>query len=129
MRFLVKQAGVSARYEIESAGTSTWHNGESPHAGSIAAAGAHGIDISDQVSTLVRGAERGKFDLFVAMDTQNRADLLEMGIPKHQVVLLLDFGDSEGPRDVPDPYYAGGFEGVFELVYKGCEGLLEHLES
>jgi len=77
----------------------------------------------------VTGAHADVFDLFVAMDSQNRSDLLEMGIPERKAVLLLDFAGTETPANVPDPYYEGGFERVFDLVSQGCEGLLEHLES
>ena len=129
MRHLVQERGLGDRYAVESAGTSSWHNGEPPHSGSIAVAHAHGIDISGQVSAQITGVQRHDFDLFVAMDAQNRADLIGMGIPLQQVVLLLEFGSGQGGRNVPDPYYDGGFEQVFELIYQGCEGLLEHLES
>jgi protein-tyrosine phosphatase len=30
-------------------------------------------------------------------------------------------------RDVPDPYYSGGFDYVYELVRSGCQGLLAHI--
>ncbi|MEE2750762.1 MAG: low molecular weight protein-tyrosine-phosphatase [Myxococcota bacterium] len=129
MRHLLEARGVSDRYQVESAGTSSWHNGDPPHSGSIAIARSHHIDISSQVSMAVTAAHRDVFDLFVAMDSQNRSDLLELGIAEGKVVLLLDFAGPGTPNNVPDPYYEGGFDRVFDLVHQGCEGLLEHLES
>lgn len=129
MRHLLETRGLSQSYSVESAGTSSWHNGEPPHSGSIAIAQANHIDISSQVSMAVTGAQRDVFDWFVAMDSQNRTDLVQMGIPEEKVVLLLDFAGPDTPANVPDPYYEGGFDLVFELVSRGCEGLLEHLES
>ncbi len=129
MGHLLKERGLSGRYSAESAGTSSWHNGEPPHSGSIAIAQMHQIDISSQVSMAVTGAHKDVFDLFVAMDSQNRSDLLDMGIPEEKVLLLLDFAGEGTPSNVPDPYYEGGFDRVFDLVYQGCEGLLEHLET
>jgi protein-tyrosine phosphatase len=42
-----------------------------------------------------------------------------------------EFNRSLGAKelDVPDPYYGGpdGFENVFDIVERGCAGLLEHL--
>jgi len=43
---------------------------------------------------------------------------------------LLDLADpavTRGVRDVPDPYYSGGFDYVYELVRSGCQGLLAHI--
>ena len=129
MRDLVSKRGLQPRYTVDSAGTSSWHNGEPPHTGSIAIAQERGIDISAQVSAQVTGADRDRYDWFVAMDTQNRADLLAMGIAQERVVLLLEFVPDSGRVDVPDPYYDGGFGRVFDLVLQGCEAFLEHLES
>jgi protein-tyrosine phosphatase len=39
------------------------------------------------------------------------------------VVRLLEYVKN-APLDVPDPYYEGGFESVFELIETGCRGLL-----
>jgi protein-tyrosine phosphatase len=30
---------------------------------------------------------------------------------------------------VPDPYYTGGFDRVYELVSAGCSGLLRHIRE
>jgi protein-tyrosine phosphatase len=31
--------------------------------------------------------------------------------------------------DVPDPYYTGGFDFVYKLIYAGCEALLERIQD
>jgi len=129
MCHLLEGSQLSQGYAVASAGTSSWHNGEPPHPGSIAIAHAHQIDLSGQVSAAVTGADKDLFDWFVAMDSQNRADLIEMGIPQEKVLLLLDYAGEGSPTNVPDPYYEGGFDRVFGLILQGCEGLLEHLES
>jgi protein-tyrosine phosphatase len=36
----------------------------------------------------------------------------------------LDFAKNTTEQDVPDPYYAGNFEYVYQLVEDGCRGLL-----
>jgi protein-tyrosine-phosphatase len=65
------------------------------------------------------------FDLLVAMDRDNLADLRAIAPAgtEGKVRLLLD------GRDVPDPYYGGprGFEEVLDLVQDGCERLLDDL--
>jgi protein-tyrosine phosphatase len=42
---------------------------------------------------------------------------------------LLDFAKGVGTRDVPDPYYNGNFEEVYQLVADGCQGLLESIRE
>ena len=64
------------------------------------------------------------------MDTSNRNGIRHLdpdGSKTDRIVLLLDYAEGDGPRDVPDPYYEGGFDGVYDLVYRGCEGLLKHI--
>ena len=58
-------------WEIESAGTSSFHNGELPDSRSIAVAKAHGINITDQRSRLFLKEDLDEFDLILAMDSSN----------------------------------------------------------
>jgi protein-tyrosine phosphatase len=32
-------------------------------------------------------------------------------------------------EEVPDPYYTGGYDTVYELVDNGCRALLEHIRK
>ena len=47
-RHLASKAGRAHEFEIDSAGTGGWHQGERPDRRSIAVAADHGIDISGQ---------------------------------------------------------------------------------
>lgn len=104
-------------FNVDSAGTSNWHEGETPCQNSIQIAKTHGIDISKQRSRPVSRDDMQTFDLIVAMDAQNKADLETMGFKN--VRLLGEFGGYHG-TDVPDPYYFHGVEG-FEKVYSMIE--------
>jgi protein-tyrosine phosphatase len=42
---------------------------------------------------------------------------------------LLDFASHTQERDVPDPYYTGNFEYVYQLVQDGCQGLLATIRA
>jgi len=128
-RDLVQRRGLGDRYRIDSAGTGSWHLGEPPHWGSQNVAKENGIDLDGQLSRKVRSAELSEWDWVIAMDGSNHANLERLGAHADQLRMLLTFAGPDAPQSVPDPYYEGGFEGVFDLVKQGCEGLLDHLES
>jgi protein-tyrosine phosphatase len=127
-RSVVERADLSDRFDIDSAGTGSWHVGNPPHPGSIAVAHAHGVDISDQRSRQLRPSDLERFDWIVAMDQSNMRNIRRL-TPEGdgaQLLRLLD-GVPDGPDDVPDPYYEGGFDRVYDLVEAGCRALLTKL--
>ena len=126
---LLHATSLASKYRVDSAGTGGWHVGESPHTGSLDIAQRHGIDISTQRSRKVTANELDQWDWIIAMDASNLKNLLSMGAPKDRTRLLLGFIPPGFDRDVPDPYYDGGFDRVFDLVQQGCEHLLEFLEN
>ena len=80
----------------------------------------------------IAGEDFDRFDLILAMDHSNLADLQRRCPPQyqHKLKLLLSYGDS-GVAEVPDPYYGGpqGFERVLDLVEDACAGLLAALRA
>ena len=130
---LIAERGLGDRIAVESAGTGAWHLGEAPDARSVATARAHGVALRSRARRFV-AADFARFDLVLAMDRDNRRELLAFapdGAAQAKVRLLRSF-DPSGPRDaeVPDPYYGGdrGFEEVFDICLAACRGLLGHLE-
>jgi len=119
-------------YEIDSAGTSDWHVGESPCANSITIAHHHQIDISQQHSRTITQKDIDYYDYVVAMDKQNKADMETFGFKN--VHLLGDFGNKRG-KDVPDPYFfkgpsvLDGFEKVYTMVEHCVQDLLMEIEN
>ena len=114
-------------FVVDSAGTGGWHVGEAPHPGSLSIAADHGIDIGDQRSRQVTAGELSDWDWVIAMDSSNRKNLLRMGADPDRTRLLLSFSPPGIDRDVPDPYYEGGFDRVYELIDVACENLLAFL--
>ena len=76
-----------------------------------------------------------KFDLIIAMDTENRANLRRLARntdDETKIHLMREFDPQGRPNDsVPDPYYGGidGFEKVYDIVERSCQGLLDALEQ
>ena len=133
-KHLSENAGVSHKYDVDSAGTGSWHVGARPDSRMRSVASQQGFEYDGRARQFKRH-DFHRFDLIVAMDTNNRSDLMRMAqTPQHQekIRLLREF-DPQGRKNsaVPDPYYGGidGFEEVYEIVERSCRGLLASLED
>lgn len=127
MEHLSVQEGLN--WEIDSAGTSGWHNGEQPDRRSIEVAKQNGIEISNQQSRQIKAPDFDYYDYIFAMDQSNLKDILSI-CPKdkeHKVHLFLPFGNVVSRHEVPDPYYTGGFDYVYDLIYGCCKNIAEKI--
>lgn len=128
-RDLVQKEAVVHHFEIASAGTGDWHVGEPPHRGTRETLKRHGIEPNGLVAKQVSQAMLDAADYVVVMDNENMADLRSWRTDRNKVSRLLDFAPDAEERDVPDPYYDGRFELVYQLVGKGSAGLLKHIRA
>jgi protein-tyrosine phosphatase len=108
---------------VDSAGTSSYHIGESPCDYSQKVALEHGIDISSLKARQVSQSDKKDFDLIIALDKKNRADLEQMGFKN--VKLLGEYGYNSA--DVPDPYYFESYDKGIKEVYKMINSCVEDL--
>lgn len=130
-RHRVREAGLEGEIAVASVGTGDWHLGEPPHRGTRDVLRARGI-AHQGVSRQVVATDLEAADYVVAMDGANVAALRQVvGAPPldGKVRRLLDYLPNSPVRDVPDPYYVGNFEGVYDLVDAGCVALLEHIRA
>jgi protein-tyrosine phosphatase len=131
---LVDARGLTTHYRIDSAGTGGWHVGASPDERSIAVAKKNGVALTSRARQ-VEPSDFDDFDHIVAMDRQNLLDLRALGLSAAggaaRLYLLREFDPEPGDRQVPDPYYdaVDGFDRVYEMVRRSCEGLLDALEA
>ena len=128
-RDLVTKEGVADRFEIASAGTGDWHVGQPPHRGTREALKRHGIEQNGLVAKHVSQAMLDRAGYVVAMDDENVADLRAWRIDRQKVSRILDYAPDVEVRDVPDPYYDGRFELVYQLVSQGAQGLLKQIRK
>ncbi|MBK5230692.1 MAG: low molecular weight phosphotyrosine protein phosphatase [Thermoleophilia bacterium] len=133
MRHLIADAGLSDRFELDSAGTGSWHLGDSPDGRATAAAAARGIALEGRARA-VSGGDFDHYDLILAMDRYNYRDLQAIAPSDEteaKVRMLREFDPLSTPDDcdVPDPYYGGpsGFDHVIDLVEAACRRLLDEL--
>jgi protein-tyrosine phosphatase len=128
------QAGLGHKYEVDSAGTSAYHVGESPDARMHRVASRHGLDYDGRARQF-EPQDLERFDLIIAMDAENASSVLRMALtPAHRdkVRRMREFDPQGGPQaSIPDPYYGGmqGFEKVYDIVERSVDGLLNALEN
>ncbi len=132
VRAELARRGLLDRVELDSAGTGDWHVGEPPDPRARQAAAARGVDISGLRGRQVSPADFSRFDLILAMDRDNYADLLALAgdAHAHKVRLFLEFARDGNGDEVPDPYFGGpeGFEHVLDLLQDAAAGLADHIE-
>lgn len=134
-------AGLSGKVEVDSSGTGDWHLGGPMDPGARAELAAHGYDGSAHRARQFNRSWFGDYDLVIAMDRQNLADLRRMApdqaTARDRIRLLRSFDpalsldDAAGQRadryhgDVPDPYHrsAADYALAFELVQAAARGL------
>lgn len=133
MRHQVDAAALGDRIAIDSAGTGDWHVGEPPDTRAQAAARSRGYDLSALRARQVSAADFERFDLLLAMDEANLAELRRRCPPQYRdkVRLLMEFAPGATETEVADPYFGGaqGFEQVLDQVEHACAGLLETLRA
>jgi protein-tyrosine phosphatase len=132
-RHLVEREGLADRFEIDSAGTGSWHVGERADARSTLIAEQHGIEL-DSRARQVQPEDFERFDYIIAMDRDNLHTLERMSETNGsgaRIELLRRYEAERDGDEVPDPYYGGasGFESVFKMVKRSCSGLLERLRA
>jgi protein-tyrosine phosphatase len=96
---------------VESAGTCSFHVGESPDRRSQAACKEIKIDISSQRAKQIKKADWTRFSVIAALDSSVLSDL-EHSRPANATAKLVLFNPPDG---IPDPYY-GGSEGFRTVV-------------
>jgi protein-tyrosine phosphatase len=133
-RALVERAGLGDRVLVDSAGTHGYHEGEGADRRARMSAAMRGVDLSDHVARGVRREDFDNFDLILAMDRENLAELVGRAPApaRSRIRLFMEFARPvETARDVlveevPDPYYGGpdGFDRVLDLIESASAGLL-----
>ena len=130
------RVGLSGKVAVESAGTGDWHLGEAMDSRARAELSRRGYDGSGHEARQIDRHWLARYDLLLAMDRANLADLRQMadGEPglssRIQLLRSFDAAASDG-AEVPDPYYGGpdDYAEVFELVEAAAKGLVAQLAT
>ncbi|HBW19363.1 MAG TPA: hypothetical protein DEH11_10305, partial [Actinobacteria bacterium] len=132
----LKRAGLDGRVTVESAGTGDWHVGGPMHPGARSELSRRGLDGRDHRARQIDRSWLGDFDLLVAMDRSNLANLRRMAgrddAMAGRIRLMRSFDLAAEPgAEVPDPYDGGpeDFAEVLDLVQAAVAGLAGQLAA
>lgn len=128
-RSIVEKNSKSQYFEIDSAGTHAYHIGNSPDQRSQQAAINHGVDLSSQRARHVHESDFYYYDYIIAMDSDNleRLKSIQPSESHSKIELMLNYSKEHYGASVPDPYYEGKFDEVFEMLYSACTSFFESI--
>jgi len=133
LRHMVEREGMGEAISVDSAGTGDWHIGKPPHEGTRGVLDRAGISYAGMRARQFEGGDFAAFDYIVCMDAQNERDVLAVRQRAAggggKVLRFMDLVADAKSTDVPDPYYTGNFDEVYELVEAGCGELLRRIKA
>lgn len=132
MNKLLREKGMDGKVICDSAGTSGAHKGALADPRMRKKASQREVEI-ESVSRQVELSDFESFDLIVAMDRQNLADLRSLSnenpLSRAKIILMTRYSPRYHGQDIPDPYYGGekGFDVVLDMLEKSTQGLFANL--
>ncbi|MGB8453628.1 MAG: low molecular weight protein-tyrosine-phosphatase [Anaerocolumna sp.] len=127
LRDMVRKRGLSDKFIIASAATSSEEVGNRVHRGTWNKLKEAGIDASSKRAVQLRKEDYEYYDYIIGME-QSNVRSMERVFKKdinNKIMRLLDLAPQ--PRDIADPWYTGDFDKTYEEVYEGCTVLLDYI--
>ncbi len=120
--------------EIDSAGTSNYHEGDNPDARAVKTMRKKGIDISKLTARQFEVADFDRYDRIYAMDSSNYKNILNLArneADKEKVEMFVNELLPGSNGEVPDPYFGGpdGFEEVYKLLDETTDRIIDKLKN
>lgn len=131
--YYLDKVGLRNRFEVDSAGTSTYHQGERADSRMRAHAARRGYDLLSR-SRPVTYEDFLYFDYIIGMDDSNLRMLIDQAPTDdamQKISILTDWIPDSRFDHVPDPYYGGadGFELVLDLIESASPHLVNRMLS
>ena len=125
----VKDKGVSDKFLIESAATSSEELGNPVYPPARAILNALNIDCSKKFARRIVAEDCEKFDYLIGMDGANVRNMQNFFGSENsgKIYKLLDFTEGCKGQDVADPWYTGDFEKTKRDVEEGIDGFYKYL--
>ena len=128
MKELVRRAGLSDAFVIDSAATSTEEIGNPVYPPMRRVLHEHRIACGGKTARQLRRSDYEDYDLLIGMDEENLWNMRRLfhGDPSGKLRNLLDYAGRTGEA-IADPWYTRDFEQTWRDVLEGCEALLTAL--
>ena len=126
--YMVNQAGLADRFEIDSAATSREEIGNGPHYGTRNKLAQVGIPVIPHRARQLTRDDYLYYDYLIGMDTANIRNMTRIAggsDPQGKIYKLLAFAGKG--NDVADPWYTGDFDATYRDVSEGCAAFLDYL--
>ncbi|MDX2139819.1 MAG: low molecular weight protein-tyrosine-phosphatase [Chloroflexota bacterium] len=128
---MVYDAGLTDQFLIDSAGIGSWHAGAPAHSGTLAVLKKQNIPYNGRARQII-SRDLETFDYIAIADREVQSGLRGLGSGHAQVFFMLQHAYAAGAvksDEVPDPYYDGRFDEVYDLLTAGCAALLAHIRA
>ncbi|MFE4709468.1 MULTISPECIES: low molecular weight protein-tyrosine-phosphatase [unclassified Paenibacillus] len=126
LRHKIHERGLSSSITVDSAGTGDWHIGNPPHEGTRRILDQHGISYEGMKARRVSSDDFENYQYIICMDNSNGTNVRKLqGGEEAELLFFMDLLPEEELREVPDPYFTGNFEQVYDLMDAGCDVLLD----
>lgn len=124
---MTEKAGVSELFYVESRATSTEELGNPVYPPAKAELSRHGISCEGKRSRQMSRQDYEDFDYIFVMDDRNLKNIrYNIGEDdKNKIHKLLDYCGIGG--DVPDPWYHGNYDAVYNSISSACETIIKKL--
>ena len=120
LKDMVKKAGLSDRFEIDSVAVSQEELGNPVYPPARREMQRHGVACDGHRARQITQADVDRYDHIFYMDRSNARYLARMFPGETKFRPLLD-------RDVADPWYTGNFTDTWNDICEGCRKIMEEL--
>ena len=126
MTQLVERRGLSDKFYIDSAGTSSEEEGNGIYPAAARKLREAGVKVLPHTAKRLRVEDYDRFDLFLCMEQRNvdSAKRSLRGDKDNKVIRLLDL--SAEPRNIADPWWSGDFDTAYNDIAEGCVCLFDY---
>lgn len=131
----IMRSKLPEHFEIDSAGTISYHEGKKADHRSIAIAKSYGIDINSHRARIITQIDLEEYDKIFCMDLENYKDAVSLANSEEQrqkiSLILNEAGNTDDNIEVPDPYWSemDAFDQVYKMLDDAFEKIAKKLTS
>ena len=123
LRKRIALEGREAEFFVDSAATSTYEVGKTPHPGTKKILNQEKVDMTNMVARQITPHDFETFDWIIGMDQENVEELKRRAprSAQEKIHLFLSSIPGKEKENVPDPYYTNNFDETYHLITEGLD--------